>query len=527
MHVLDAVAAHPWPWTLFVAYLAMLAVLAGLARRRARGDATSFAVGRRLHPAVAGVTLAASIASTATFVINPGFVYVHGVSALLHLGVAASLGVAAGLIVVCGRFRRRGAAGGAVTLPQWIGQRYGSTGLRAYFAAVNLLSLTFVVLILGGLAIVVQTTLGLGYRTGLLVVVAVVVGYVLAGGAYANAYANTLQGAIMAVVAIMIVASGLHHLAGGPGAALDRLAAVDPHLVAPLNPSSGLFSTWFSVYGAGFVIGFALMCQPHIMTTALYVEDDRAVRRALAVAIGLAVLFSGVLLAGLYAHLDGIGRDALVDPATGGFRQDRVMAVYLARTFSPAALALVTVALLAAGMSTMSSILVALSGITGTDLYGLVRRWRGQPADLTASRRVGRAAVVAFAGVATLVALDPPHLLGIFGQLGAYGVVAAAAAPLVLGALLPTLGRRAATAAALLGPALHFALYAAGSHGLAGTGRALGLDLANPGVTAALAILISLAVALLGHALGHATGRRPVAAARRSSGPAAGPAVTA
>jgi len=501
MHLLELIAARPAVWGLFLVYLAFLAVLAGLGRRRARGDASSFAVGRKMSPIVAGMTIAASLASTATFVINPGFIYVHGVSAFVHLGLAAFLGMATGLLVVCGPFRRRGAASGALTVPQWIGQRYGSSTLRAYFAFINLLSLAFVVLIVGGLATIMQATLGLGYRTALVLVVTIVVGYVLAGGAYANAYASTFQTALKAVVAVMIVGSGLGYLAD-PAGALARLAAIDPHLTAAVNPVSALFGTWFSVYASGFVIGFALMCQPHIMTTALYVDDDRGVRRALTVAIGLGALFACVLLAGLYAHLDGIDRSAMIDPATGAFRQDKVMAVYLARTFSPAALALVTVAIIGSGMSAMASILVALSGIAGNDLYGMVRKRRGLAPDPVASRRIGRFAVVGFAVLAAAIALDPPKLLGIFGQLGTYGVVAGAAAPLVLGAIMPSLGKRAAGTAAVVGPVLHFTLYALGRDaGVRTAAHGWGLDLGNPGVTAAVAILTSAATALVLHAL--------------------------
>ena len=501
MHVLDLIAARPFIWGLFIVYLAFLAYLAVLGRRRARGDAASFAVGRKMSPIVAGMTIAASLASTATFVINPGFIYVHGVSAFIHLGVAAFLGMATGLLVVCGPFRRRGAAEGALTGPQWIGQRYGSTALRAYFAAINLLSLAFVVLIIGGLATIMYATLGLSYRASIVVVTAVVVSYVLAGGAYANAYASTFQTAIKAVVAVMIVASGAAHLLH-PSESLARLAAIDPNLTSAINPASALFGTWFSVYAAGFVIGFALMCQPHIMTTALYVDDDRGVRRALTVAVGLGAVFACVLLAGLYAHLDGMERAAMTDAATGTFRQDRVMAVYLARTFSPAELALVTIAIIGSGMSAMASILVALSGIAGNDLYGLIRRRRGLTPDTAASRRVGRVAVVGFAALAAAIAFDPPALLGIFGQLGTYGVVSGVAAPLVLGALIPSLSRRAATVAALLGPALHFTLYALGRDaGFRADAHGWGLDLGNPGVTAAIAILASATTALTIHAV--------------------------
>jgi sodium/pantothenate symporter len=471
MRIFELVWERPVIWAMFLVYLAAIVGLAAAGRRRARRDARSFAIGK-VHPVVAGMTLAASIASTATFVINPGFVYVHGLSALMHFGVASGLGIACGLIVVCGRFRRQGAAGGAVTLPQWIGQRYGSRGLRVLFAGLNLLSLCFVVLIVGGLSIVMQRTLGLSNTESLLVVTIFVFGYVMLGGAYANAYANTLQAAIMAVVAVMIVGSGLAHLGDGLGAVAERLRAVDPHLASPVNPASALFGSWWSVYACGFVIGFALMCQPHIMATALYVDGDRAVRRAVAVGIAFSVVFASVLLAGLWAHLAGLPREAITDPATGAILQDRIMTVYLAETFSPPALALVTVALLAAGMSTMSAILVALSSIAANDL---VPRSRDP-------RRASRWILVALGLLVLAIAHDPPRLLGIFGQLGVYGLVSAAAAPVVLGVLAPALDQRGALAAALVGPTVHFGLY-------------FGTDIANPAVSATLGILAAATVA--------------------------------
>lgn len=480
MRYLDLIADRPIIWAMFLAYLGAIAALAMAGRRRARRDATSFAIGK-VSPVVAGMTLAAAIASTATFVINPGFVYVHGVSALMHFGVASGLGIMCGLLLVCGRFRRLGAAAGAVTLPMWIGQRYGSKGMRVLFAAINLLSLCFVVLIVGGLSIVMQQTLGLGNLESLIIVIVFVFGYVLVGGAYANAYANTLQASIMAVVAVIITASGLGYLGDGLGAVGDRLAAIDPNLVAPVNPASALFGDWFSVYASGFVIGFALMCQPHIMTTALYVDDDRKVKKALVVAIGLSVLFASVLLAGIWAHL-AVPAEMLRDPATGRVLQDRVMTVYLTQTFSPAVLSLVTVALLAAGMSTMSAILVALSSIAGNDLVGALPSRGGDPT--VRARRAARALLFVLGAVVLAIAIDPPKLLGIFGQLGVYGVVAAAAVPVVLGVLLPQLGRRGALAAALIGPSVHFGLY-------------FGTSIANPGVSATAGILAAAAAALL------------------------------
>ena len=85
-------------WCAFGAYVLFTTLLALRGMKKTK-DFAGFALGNGdLGPIVVGITLAASIASTATFVINPGFVYVHGLSALRHLGVAVFAGVAAWML---------------------------------------------------------------------------------------------------------------------------------------------------------------------------------------------------------------------------------------------------------------------------------------------------------------------------------------------------------------------------------------------------------------------------------------------
>jgi SSS family solute:Na+ symporter/sodium/pantothenate symporter len=480
MRYLELMAERPLVWALFGLYMVATSWLAWLGHKKT-GDIKSFAIGKGdMSPIVVGITLAASIASTATFVINPGFVYAHGISALLHIGVSVSLGVIVGLVAMSTGFRRVGAASGALTLPQWIGDRYKSKLLTVMFACISLLYLCFVVLIVGGLSIVMQQTLGLTNVESLILIITFVFGYVFIGGAYAHAYTNTLQGIIMVVIAAIIVGSGLHFFSGGISGPLDQLAAVDPNLAAPINPASSLFNSFFSVYVSGFVIGFAIVCQPHIMTKALFVKDARAVRRYLAVTIVVSMVFSAMLLVGLYAHLSGIPADQLV-------RQDAVVMTYVTHTFSPTMVAVITVALMAAGMSTLDGILVALSSIAANDLFLNIAD-KNLLRDATAaekSRAAHRASqlILILLGVAAFViAVDPPKLLGIFGQVGVYGIVAASAAPILFGILIPALQRNAALAAAVTGLGIHFGLYFAEYS-------------ANPGVTAAWGVIASMAVA--------------------------------
>jgi Na+/pantothenate symporter len=123
---------------------------------------------------VVGITLAASIASTATFVINPGFVYQHGLSAYLHFGVAGVPGHSHRLPGADPRLpapRREQHA--ALTIPQWIFYRYNHRGFSLFFAFINLLSITFVVLILVGCSLLVTGLFPVEQKTALVLGAAV------------------------------------------------------------------------------------------------------------------------------------------------------------------------------------------------------------------------------------------------------------------------------------------------------------------------------------------------------------------
>ena len=303
MRYIELIQNQPIVWGLFIFYLVGTSYLAWLGHKKTT-DIKNFAIGDgNMNPLIVGLTLAASIASTATFVINPGLVYAFGVSAFLHYGLAVGLGVTTALVLLSVGFRQVGAKSGALTLPQWIGQRYNSKALTVFFATASLLSLTFVVLILGGVSIVMQKVLGLGNTEALIIVTVFVFGYIFVGGTYAHAYTNTMQAGIMIVVALIIVGSGLHAFSDGLGPFLDRIRAVDPNLAMATNASNGFFDSVFKVYVAGFVVGFAVVCQPHILSKALYVKNDQAVRRYLGVTIAVTVIFTGLLLVGLFHRI--------------------------------------------------------------------------------------------------------------------------------------------------------------------------------------------------------------------------------
>ncbi|MEO0873844.1 MAG: hypothetical protein AAFY48_04480, partial [Bacteroidota bacterium] len=109
--------------------------------------------------------------------------------------------------------------------------------------------------------------------------------------------------------------------------------------------------------------------------------------------------------------------------------------------------------------------------------------------------RAGHIVLVVMAVLVFFVALNPPELLGIFGQVGVYGLVLAAVPPLLAGVLYERPKIKLVWGMSALGLVLHFGLYFFGEQ-LFPTSS---LAFANPGVTAAIALLCTIVPTLLFH----------------------------
>ncbi|MEL6864549.1 MAG: hypothetical protein AAFP19_09025 [Bacteroidota bacterium] len=485
-------------WILFGIYLIGTSYLGWLGYRKTDGF-SSFAIGKGdLSPVQVGVTLAAATASAATFIINPGFVYVDGLAAFMHLGIGVYLGFVAMLVILSFRFRKMGAEMKALTIPDWIGKRYGSKNFSLYFAFINLLTFAFIVLLVGGISIVMQKLLGLSNLSALLITLIFVTGYVLFGGTYAHVFTNMFQGFLMIGITLIVLWSGINLMWNTPDF-FALLQSKDAHLLALTNPQSKLYKDWFSTYAAGFCIGGALVCQPHILTKALYVKTDRAVRNYILVFSLVFFLFCLLLLAGFWAH--GLVSPAqLTDAETGAFRQDLVMTVYLQNAFPEWLFTIVSVVLLAAAMSTLDGLLVGISTITANDLVLNILDKLGKK-DLSEQRkmqtalRASHVVLILIALLTFVVTLNPPKLLGIFGQVGVYGLVLAAVPPLLAGVLFEKASLRLVWAMSILALLVHFISYFFGAQLFPNSSFAF----ANPGVTATLGLIASVLPTLIIH----------------------------
>ena len=479
-------------WLLVAGYAATIVALVVQGARRNRSVA-DYAVGNvAFSPLAVGLALAASTTSAATFIINPGLVAYFGLAAVFALCVVLPLSMAASLVVLTKGFRKYGGAVKALTLSQWVGQRYGSRAFAIFFAVLSLLLVTFIVMILVGLTKVLAASLGLEEIPVLAVLVAFSFGYMMFGGANSMVYTNTVQALIMIVVAVILLASGGEHLAGGPGALVERLRAVDPNLAGLYNPASPLFRDAFEVVFCTVVVGVAIVCQPHIITKSLLLKRERDVNRYLATGVVVQTIFFLVVFVGLYARLEFPTLQA------GGATivPDGVTSTYLVTQFPWFVGVVVFLGLIAAGMSTLEGLIQSLSVTFTNDLVAnLHRAATGRSLSDRTLFVLNRVVIAILAVVSFALAwqqLVAPNLsVIIFAQLGVYAYFAAAFVPVLFGTFLKDTPAIAAAGAAVTAVTVHYGLYATGQGYLP---YYMDVTVKNPGISTALGIVAATAV---------------------------------
>jgi sodium/pantothenate symporter len=455
--------------------------------RGARGTKTmsDYATGTfQFSPAAIGLSLAAGMTSAATFIINPGFVAYYGFSSFLSMAVFLPLGAIISLIILSKQFRKIGNVIQAKTIAQWLGTRFQSNGFRLYIAFLSLLHITFIVLICVGLTQVLSKALNADVLYVLIGIVVFTFGYMMFGGANSMVYTNMIQALLKVVIAIIILASGYHFFTSGDGGLFTKLNLIDPQLTKPFNPSSPLYRDFFEVVICQFIVGVAIVCQPHIITRSMLLKHDKDMNRFLGVAVVLLLLFFMVIFAGLYGRL--VFPDLKINGAK--LPLDGVMSAYVLTSFKPFMSLFLVVGLIASGMATLESLIQSISTTITSDI---IKPLSGKTI-LKNELAVNRLVIAIMAAITIFISyqqLTHPDLsVGILAQNGVYASFSAAFVPLLFGMFLKDVNKTAPIIASVVAIIVHFSVYYGRLTPYMENGTR------NPGIAAAIAILSSLAV---------------------------------
>ena len=219
-----------WSWIFLAFYVGIMVFISLFAQRKIK-HADDFATARGAYgPFFLALAFAVSTASGATFLGSPALGYEWGMASqwsnvLYPVGVYCGVLIAMRLVATAGnRFGNR-------SIPEYLGDRYQSDGVRIL---VSLLSLVLFFYLAGQLVsgvVMFQLMLGLDTNWALIITTTVLLFYVVLGGAHADILTDGLQGAMMLILAVVVIvmtflAVGIE---GGFTGMLANLAEQDPN----------------------------------------------------------------------------------------------------------------------------------------------------------------------------------------------------------------------------------------------------------------------------------------------------------
>jgi sodium/proline symporter len=430
---------------LLAIYTAVLLYLGFVAGKRTKTMADFAVAGGNIGGVLTGLAVFASFCSAASYLGIPALLYNQGWSAF-WLWIGPALGWVFGVLVLGLRTRVFGRALGSLTISQFLGDRYQSRGLVALLGCVTaVLMVPIMIGQLKGSGLVFQYITGLSYEAGVLISAGVVFLYMVVGGMYADVYTDAFQALIMMLMTVLLVPIGLN-LVGGFGGLNQTLAAQNPVLVAPFNPS--FFTPFVATMTVLYWTMAVFTAQPHGTNKFLSIRSVKDLRAFVIVGtIGYTIFASNVSLAGLFARA--------VNPNLP--QADTSTLWLLANHFPVWVAATILVAILAATMSTVDGILHVVGLSVSNDIYR--RFWvplRGRDPEAPEvdriALRLSRIMLFVFTVLPTYFALaSPPKFLLLLIYVGIGGILSATFAPYVVGLYWRGATRSGAIAALVVG----------------------------------------------------------------------------
>ena len=388
---MDWISDHWLAGVLLAGYTTVLFYHAHVGRKHSQSLDDYYVGGRKMGGFVVGVSFFATFASTNTYIGNAGKGYEYGIPWLITALVMVVFTYLSWTFVAP-RLRRFASHFDALTLPDYLASRFVSERqvLRVAAAMVIIFSsILYLVAIFKGAGNLFQQFLEVRYEVAVGLVLLVVMLYTSIGGFVSVVRTDVLQGILMVIGSVTIFYF-VTDAAGG--------VSVLPEL-KNLPGRAHLFD-WNGAIPLVVLLGIALsgslklLVDPRQVSRFYALKDERSVNVGLWVALtGIVLIMFCLFPVGLYAHflLDGVTDTDMIVPM---LVNDRSVFPLWVGDF-------LIIAMLAAAMSSMDSVLLVAASVLYKDLVEVASPV-AHPLTWT------RGGVVGLAAVSAVVALRPP-----------------------------------------------------------------------------------------------------------------------
>ncbi|MDH5804096.1 MAG: sodium/solute symporter [Gemmatimonadota bacterium] len=376
-----------------LAYTAMLIHHAVVGHRSTKGMTDYYVGGRSMGGIAIGISFFATYSSTNSFVGFSGQAYTYGAPWLLLAVCAVGFSVIA-WVWIAPRLRVVTEKLNSVTLPDYIGFRYGSKAARVTSSAIVIFaSFLYMTAVFKGIGNLLEVFLDVRYELAIGIVFVIVMMYTTVGGFISVVKTDAIQGIVMIFAGFLLFAGTLK-AAGGFGAL---------EVVRTTPATSNLFS-WNAAMPFPLLLGIMVagtmkfIVEPRQLSRFYALKDEKATRIGMWVStLSFLVVYTMLVPIGLFARRifpDGITDTDLVVPQLLGNSD----------AFPPIVAAFLLVAMVAAAMSSLDSVLLVMGSTCARDIIGTLHTNATDQFTLKSTKRL----VALFAFITALIALRPP-----------------------------------------------------------------------------------------------------------------------
>lgn len=338
--------------------------------RKTNGEKEFFLGGRSMGPWVTAMSAQASDMSAWLLMGLPGSIMAFGFGQM-WIGIGLALGTAANWIFVAKRLRKFSkAAGDAITLPQYLSNRFmaKSNTLQIICAVIFFVCFTVYVAsgFVAGASVFTTVFPSLSTDTAMLVFALAMLACTFLGGFKAVCWTDFMQGLLMlaAVLAVPIVIVATQNLDTSALEAVYSYVDGASGQTVTCEFGTGIFDASAKDITSGLGWGLGYFGMPHILVRFMSIEKPSMIKKSATVAIIWVVLSLGATC--LIAYF---GRMLLAEELLTVGAQKTVFIAFARKLFPTFIAGILMAAILAASMSTADSQLLVASSSFTSDIY--------------------------------------------------------------------------------------------------------------------------------------------------------------
>jgi len=366
--------------SIIVVYVGLIAYLGYLGYKHTNSAKDYLVGGGEINPFIMALSYGAAFISTSAIIGFGGAAGAFGMGLLWLTFFTIFVGIFIAFVFFGKRTRQMGQNLKASTFPELLGKRYNSKTIRAFSSLVIFVFMPlYAGAVLIGAARFLETGLGMNYMAALVLFTVIIAVYVTTGGIKGVMYADAFQGSIMFFGMAFLLIFTYRQLGGFTNAhvLLTEMSHLVPAKLQAMGhqgwtsmPKFGSALWWVVISTLVLGVGIGTLAQPQLAVKFMTVKSNKSLNRA--TLVGGVFIFSMTGVAFVVGALSNayffqtFGKTALA-MAKGNF--DKIIPLYI-KTCMPEWFAYIfMLTLLAAAISTLSSLFHVMGASLGKDLY--------------------------------------------------------------------------------------------------------------------------------------------------------------